>query len=215
MKITRKQLRNLINEVYKDYEAQKKGERSRLGIQKKLAPYESSGKYADKLMANQIAIAKGSKELDLPAKPIKINLAFEIIKNKARAYLQSTLDYCEWVNSSDERFTPEDEETIKQFNKKSYELSQEYYKAIYALRRKLSARKEIIDDYGHVTFGNPEQHEFYMKLAGYTIRPFDDHDSLLADIAREEPKYAWMGQPVKPGMCQDMYMYRKFGPRKF
>ena len=80
------------------------------------------------------------------------------------------------------------------------------------MRRKLAARKEIVDPRGHVTFGNPEQHEFYMKLAGYTIRPFDDHSSLLADIAREEPKYAWMGGPVKPGMCQQQYMYRMYGP---
>ena len=51
-----------------------------------------------------------------------------------------------------------------------------------------------------------------MKLTGYSVRPFDDHSSLLADIAREEPKYAWMGRPVKPGMCQQQYMYRSYGP---
>ena len=218
MEITRRQLRRLISEVYKDYESQKQGERARLGIpglQSKLSSIESSGKYADEVQANQLALGMGSKELELPTEQLKINLGFEMVKNKARAYLQSTLDYCDWINSSEERFTPEDEETIKQMNKKAYDLGQEYYKAIYTLRRKLAARKEIIDDRGHVTFGNPEQHEFYMKLAGYTIRPFDDHGSLLADIAREEPKYAWMGRPVKPGKCEDMYMYRKFGPRKY
>lgn len=214
MKITRRQLRRLINEVYKDYESQKQGERARLnipGLQSKLSSIESSGKYADEVQANQLALGMGSKELELPQEQLKINLEFEMIKNKARAYLQSILDYCDWINSSDERFTPEDKETIKQMNKKSFDLSQEYYRSIPRLLRKLAKHRQF-DANGFIIIGNPEQHEFYMKLSDYSIRPFDDHGSLLADIAREEPKYAWLGRPVKPGMCQDMYNYRNFGP---
>ena len=146
MKVTRRKLRKLINEVYKDYESQKQGERARLGIpglQSKLSSFESSGDYADKIQANQLALAMGSKEPELPAKQLKINLEFEMIKNKARAYLQSTLDYCEWVNSSDERFTPEDKETIKQMNKETYDLSQEYYRSIPRLLRKIKDRKQV------------------------------------------------------------------------
>ena len=221
MKITRQTLRKLINEVYKDYESQKQGERARLGIpglQSKLSSVESSGEYADELQANQLAIAMGSKELELPTELFKFNLGFEMLKNKARAYLQSTLDYCEWVNSSEERFTPEDKATLKNFHQRSYDLGQEYVKSLYSLHKKLAKLKKIdpLDGpFGSVTFGNPEQHEFYMKLNDYISRPFDDRGSLIADIAREEPKYAWMGRPVKPGMCQDMYMHRNYGPPKF
>ena len=215
MKITRRKLRRLINEVYKDYESQKRGERARLGIQQKLKSLEDSGEYEDRLMANQLALAMGSKELELPTKPLKINFEFEMIKNKARAYLQSTLDFCEWVNSSDERFTSEDKETIKQMHQSGYDLSQEYYRSLRRLYKKLGEPRQVSDQ-GYVTFGDTqEQHEFYMKLADYVVRPFDDHSSLLADIARDEPKYAWMGRPVKPGKCRDMYSYRMFGPRKF
>ena len=218
MKITRKHLRKLINEVYKDYESQKRGERARLGIpglQQKLKALDDSGRYEDRLMANQLALGLGSKELELPVNPLKINLEFELIKNKARKYLQSTLDYCEWVNSSDERFTPEDEEKIKEFHKEAYELGQEYYRAIQRLRKKLADNTRHQDEQGHVTFGTPEQDAFYRKLTGYGVRPFDDHSSILALIAKEEPKYAFMGRPVKPDMCETRYMYRKFGPRKF
>ena len=214
MKITRRQLRRLINEVYKDYESQKQGERARLGIpglQSKLSSIESSGKYADEVQANQLALGMGSKELELPTEQLKINLGFEMVKNKARAYLQSTLDYCDWINSSDERFTPEDKETIKQMNKKAYDLGQEYKNSLFDLHKDLSKRK-VVDDQGHVTFGTPEQHEFYMIINYYISRPFDDHGSLLAAIAKEEPKYSWMGRPVKPNMCQDMYMQRLYGP---
>jgi hypothetical protein len=214
MKFTRRQLRRLINEVYKDYESQKQGERARInipGLQSKLSSIESSGKYADEVQANQLALGMGSKELELPTKQLKINLGFEIVKNKARAYLQSTLDYCDWINSSDERFTPEDKETMKQMERKAYDLGQEYKNSLFDLHKDLSKRK-VVDDQGHVTFGTPEQHEFYMIINYYISRPFDDHGSLLAAIAKEEPKYAWMGRPVKPGMCQQQYMYRMFGP---
>ena len=214
MKISKRQLRRLINEVYKDYESQKQGERARLGIpglQSKFSSLESSGKYADELQANQLALAMGSKELELPTEQLKINLGFEIVKNKARAYLQSTLDYCDWINSSDERFTPEDKETIKQMNQKSYDLGQEYKNSLFDLHKDLAKRK-VVDHQGHVTFGTPKQHEFYMIINYYISRPFDDHASLLAAIAKEEPKYAWMGRPVKPGMCQQQYMYRMYGP---
>lgn len=211
MKITRRQLRKLINEVYKDYESQKQGERARLGIQSKLSSLESSGKYADELQANQLALALGSKELELPAKLFKFNLKFEKVKNKARAYLQSILDYCEWVNSSEERFTPEDEATIKNFNQKTYDLGQEYVKALNSLRKKLGERKKV-DDQGYVTFGTPEQQKFYTQIMSYSISPFDDHGSLIAAIARKERKYAQLGRPVKPSKCRDMYNYRKFGP---
>ena len=217
MKITRQTLRKLINEVYKDYESQKQGERARLnipGLVPKLSSLEASGDYADTMQANQLALAMGSREPELPANMPEINVEYEMLKNKARAYLQSTLDYCEWVNSSEERFTPEDMEKLKNFHQRSYDLGQEYVKALYSLHKKLGERQEV-NDRGHVTFGSPEQHEFYMIMNYYITRPFDDHGSLIAAIAKEEPKYAWMGRPVKPGKCQDMYMYRKFGPRKY
>ena len=107
MKITRQTLRKLINEVYKDYESQKHGERARLnipGLVPKLSSLEASGDYADTMQANQLALAMGSREPELPANMPEINVEYEMLKNKARAYLQSTLDYCEWVNSSEERF---------------------------------------------------------------------------------------------------------------
>ena len=217
MKITRKQLRKLINEAYKDYESQKQGERARLnipGLQSKLSSMESSDDYADDIQANQLALAMGSREQELQSKQLKVNFEFEFLKNKARAYLQSTLDYCDWVNSSKERFTPEDKEKLKKFHQEAYDLGQEYVKSLFRLHKKLGKRQEV-DDQGYVKFGTPEQHKFYMKLNDYITRPFDDHGSLIADIAREEPKYAWMGRPVRPGMCQQMYMYRNFGPPKF
>ena len=214
MKITRQTLRNLINEVYKDYESQKQGERARLnipGLAQKLSSLEASGDYADTMQANQLALAMGSREPELPASMLKVNIEYEMLKNKARAYLQSTLDYCEWVNSSEERFTPEDEVKLKEFHQEAYELGQEYVKALYSLHKKLSKRQQV-DGRGHVTFGSPEQHEFYMIMNYYITRPFDDHGSLIAAIAKEEPKYAWMGRPVKPGKCEDVYRRRKFGP---
>ena len=214
MKITRQTLRKLINEVYKDYESQKHGERARLnipGLAQKLSSLEASGDYADTMQANQLALAMGSREPELPASMLKVNIEYEMLKNKARAYLQSTLDYCEWVNSSEERFTPEDEVKLKEFHQEAYELGQEYVKALYSLHKKLSKRQQV-DGRGHVTFGSPEQHEFYMIMNYYITRPFDDHGSLIAAIAKEEPKYAWMGRPVKPGKCEDVYRRRKFGP---
>jgi len=214
MKITRQTLRKLINEVYKDYESQKHGERARLnipGLTQKLSALEDSDDYADTMQANQLALAMGSREPELPANMLKVNLEYEMLKNKARAYLQSTLDYCEWVNSSEERFTPEDMEKLKEFHQEGYDLGQEYVKALYSLHKKLSKRQQV-DDRGHVTFGSPEQHEFYMIMNYYITRPFDDHGSLIAAIAKEEPKYAWMGRPVKPGKCEDVYRRRKFGP---
>lgn len=214
MKITRQTLRKLINEVYKDYESQKHGERARLnipGLVPKLAALEDSDDYADTMQANQLALAMGSREPELPANMPEIDVEYEMLKNKARAYLQSTLDYCEWVNSSEERFTPEDMEKLKELHQEGYDLGQEYVKALYFLHKKLSKRQQV-DDQGRVTFGTPEQHEFYMIMNYYITRPFDDHGSLLAAIAKAEPKYAWMGRPVKPGKCEDVYRRRKFGP---
>ena len=223
MKITRQTLRKLINEVYKDYESQKHGERARLnipGLVPKLAALEDSDDYADALQANQLALAMGSKEQELPTGGLKsIPLAkFEAIKEKARAYLQSTIDYCTWVKSSKERFTPEDEKTIKQFHQESYELGQEMHKAMKKLHRKMPKEKKHHDrgNYTEVTFGNtPEEDKMWRTLDKNVRSPFDQHGSLIAKIARDEPQYAWLGRPVKPGMCQDMYMHRKFGPRKY
>jgi len=220
MKITRQTLRKLINEVYKDYESQKHGERARLnipGLVPKLAAIEDSDDYADALQANQLALAMGSKEQELPTGGLKSipSLEFEAIKEKARAYLQSTIDYCTWVKSSKERFTPEDEKTIKQFHQESYELGQEMHKAMKKLHKKMSKSKKLHNrgNYTEVTFGNtPEEEKMWRTLEYYVRSPFDQHGSLIAKIARDEPQYAWMGRPVKPEMCQDMYMYRKFGP---
>ncbi len=91
MKLTRKHLRKLINEVYKDYESQKQGERARLGIpglQSKLSSIESSGKYADEIQANQLALAFGSKELELTAEQLKINIGYDKGKQQAKKKLK-------------------------------------------------------------------------------------------------------------------------------